>query len=179
MMKNLPREQVILLEDAFKKARKKKELLRIQALLLLTQGYKQEEVAKIVRISIQALRNWITAFRKHGIVGILEKGQPGNHRKLTNNQKERLTILITTKTPSQLTLVGNFWNPSLVSQLIQNEYHISYQREASRKLLHACGFSFHKPNKVNNRQKTTDRLRFTQTLKKDSPSTREVIRWYW
>lgn len=178
-MKNLPREQVVVLEKAFKQAKKPRELLRFHALLLLAQGYKRKEVAKIVRVSTHALEDWVTGFRKAGIEGLYDKPQPGNHRKLTNDQKETLKTLITTKTPEELGLKGTFWSPALVSQLVKNIYTVLYQHEASRKLLLYCGFSFHKPAKVNKRQSPYERLRFEETVKKDSSGTREKIRWYW
>lgn len=178
-MKNLPREQVDFLEKAFKKAKRPRELLRFHALLLLAEGYKRRDVAKMVRVSTHALEDWVTGFNRAGVEGLRDKPQPGNHRKLTNDQKEKLKTLITTKTPEELGLLGRFWSPNLVSQLVKNEYNILYQHEAARKLLHSCGFSFHKPAKINKRQSPHERLRFEDTLKKGSSGTREIIRWYW
>lgn len=180
MMKNLPGEQVVLLEKTFKEAKKRREYIRIQALILLTQGYKRAEVAKIVRISIYALNGWITKFRKKGIEGLLDAPQPGNHRKLTIEQKNQLKQLLTTQTPEQLNLEGKFWTPVLLSQLIKAKYQISYQHEACRRLLHQSGLSFHKPKKVNQRQSEHMRIRFEETLKKDSKTgVTEKIRWSW
>lgn len=180
MMKNLPGEQVILLEKAFKKARKRREIFRLQALLLLTQGYKRQEVSKMARVSLCALGNWVSKFKKHGVDGLCDKDQPGNHRKLTVLQKQELKTLITTKAPDQLNLEGKFWTPKLVSQLIRDKYQVSYLTEASRRLLHQFGLSFHKPKKVNQKQSEHMRVRFEETLKKDS-GTRitEKIRWSW
>lgn len=180
MIKDLPGEQVELLEQAFKKARRRREIIRFQALLLLAQGYKRKEVAKIVKVSTHVLEDWVTTFNKAGISGLYDKPQPGNHRKLTKDQKETLKKLITTKTPENAGLPGMFWNPSLAAQLIRKEYNVSYQREAARKLLHSCGLSFHKPERVNKKQQYQDTLRFEEKLKKDSKTGQtEVIRWYW
>jgi len=179
-MKNLPGEQVILLEKAFKKTKKRREIFRLQALLLLTQGYKRKEVSRTVRVSLCALGNWVSKFKKHGVDGLYDKGQPGNHRKLTVLQKQELKTLITTKTPDQLNLEGKFWTPKLVSRLIRNKYQVSYLKEASRRLLHRFGLSFHKPRKVNQRQSEHMKVRFEETLKKDSGTgVVEKIRWSW
>ena len=179
-MKNLPGEQVILLEKALKKAKKRREIFRLQALLLLTQGYKRKEVSRTVRVSLCALGNWVSKFKKHGVDGLYDKGQPGNHRKLTVLQKQELKTLITTKTPDQLNLEGKFWTPKLVSRLIRNKYQVSYLKEASRRLLHRFGLSFHKPRKVNQRQSEHMKVRFEETLKKDSGTgVVEKIRWSW
>lgn len=179
-MKNLPSEQVILLEKAFKKATKRREIFRLQALLLLTQGYKRKEVSKMARVSLCALGNWVAKFRKHGVDGLCDKNQPGNHRKLTVLQKEELKTLITAKTPDQLNLEGKFWTPKLVSQLVKKQYQVSYLQEASRRLLHQFGLSFHKPKKVNIRQSEHMRIRFEETLKKDSRTgVVEKIQWSW
>ena len=179
-MKNLPGEQVILLEKAFKQAKKRREIFRLQALLLLTQGYKRKEVSKMARVSLCALGNWVSKFRKHGVDGLCDKNQPGNHRKLTVLQREELKTLITTKTPDQLNLEGKFWTPKLVSGLIRSKYQVSYLQEASRRLLHLSGLSFHKPKKVNQRQSEHMRVRFEETLKKDlQTGVTEKIRWSW
>jgi len=180
MMKNLPGEQVIFLEKAFKKARKRRELFRLQALLLLTQGYRRKEVSKMTRVSLCALGNWVSKFKKHGVDGLCDKNQPGNHRKLTVLQKQELKSLITTNFPDQLNLEGKFWTPKLVSQLIGSKYQVSYLQEASRRLLHQFGLSFHKPKKVNQRQSEHMRVRFEETLKKDlSTGVTEKIWWSW
>lgn len=180
MIKNLPGEQVILLEKAFKKAKKRREILRLQALLLLTQGYSRLEVSKVVRISLCALGNWVSKFKKHGVDGLCDKNQPGNHRKLTVLQKQELKTLITTKLPEQLNLESKFWTPKLVSELIRSKYQVSYLQEASRRLLHQYGLSFHKPKKVNQRQSEHMRVRFEEILKKDSKTgVIEKIRWSW
>lgn len=180
MIKNLPGKQVELLETAFREAKKKREILRFQALLLLTQGYRRMEVAKIVRTSIHAIEDWITQFRKHGIEGLRDKGQPGNHRKLTVDQKEQLKTYVITKTPDQMGLEDKFWSPDLLSQLIRKKFSVVYQREASRRLLHSFGLSFHKPKKVNHKQSEHMRVRFEETLKKDSRTGLvEKIRWSW
>ena len=179
-MKNLPGEQVILLEKAFKKTKKRREIFRLQALLLLTQGYKRKEVSRTVRVSLCALGNWVSKFKKHGVDGLCDKNQPGNHRNLTVLQKQELKTLITTKTPDQLNLEGKFWTPKLVSQLIRSKYQVSYLKEASRRLLHRFGLSFHKPRKVNQRQSEHMKVRFEETLKKDSGTgVVEKIRWSW
>lgn len=180
MIKKLSGEQVAELESAYTKTKKPRELLRFQALLLLAQGYKRKEVAQIIRVSTHAIEDWLTAFRKEGIQGLYEKGQPGNHRKLTKEQKERIRKIIITKLPKEVKLTEQFWTPLLVAKLITNTYGISYSPEQCRQLLHQAGLSFHKPEKVNQRQKTGDRLRFEETLKKDSETGKvEVIRWYW
>src|SRR6266516_2263081 len=120
------------------------------------------------------------AFKRNGIEGLFDKPQAGNHRKLTIKQKEELKQLITTNTPEQFSFEGKFWNTVLVSRLIKQQYTISYHTEPTRRLLHAFGFTFHKPEQVNKRQKTGDKLRFEEKLKKDSETgVEEVIRWYW
>ncbi len=131
-------------------------------------------------LRLHCIDNWILRFKRNGIEGLFDKPQAGNHRKLTIKQKEELKQLITTNTPEQFSFEGKFWNPVLVSRLIKQQYTISYHPEPSRRLLHAFGFTFHKPEKVNKRQKTGDKLRFEEKLKKDSETgVEEVIRWYW
>src|SRR5579862_8245716 len=107
-MKNLSREQVDLLEYAYRKAKKVREKQRYHALWLLTKGYKRAQVQEILGISKQALGDWVTTYHKVGLEGLADKPQPGNHHKLTLKQKQTIKELITTNTPEELSLTGRF-----------------------------------------------------------------------
>lgn len=155
-MKNLPNEQVIALEKAFRKERKS-------------------------GISKQALGNWVTRYKRLGLLGLKDKLQPGNHHKLTKLQKRSIKQLITTQTPSQLGLTGQFWSTETLKALVQVKFNVKFQsKESYRQLFHYCGFSFHKPKKVNQRQSEYMRVRFEETLKKDlRTGLVEKIKWSW
>lgn len=180
-MRNLPNEQVIALEKAFRKAKRGREKIRYQALWLLSRGYKRAEVIKLLGISKQTLGGWVTRYKKDGLKGLLDKAQPGNHHKLTKKQKTSIKALINTQTPLQLGFKGQFWNIETLEGLIKEKFNVRFHsRESYRSLLHWCGFSFHKGAKVNIKQSEYTKVRFEETLKKDSKTGLiRKIRWSW
>jgi transposase len=175
-LKQLPREQLRILERAFRKARNPTEQLRFQAILLGAKGFKRSEICVIVGKSQRCVGDWITRFNKEGLDGLRQKHQPGNHHLLTRNQKAHIKHLITNKMPDELSLSGRFWTIPDLEQLVWQKFHLRYKDQDSyRRLLHWCGFSFHKPNKVNKKQSAHLKKRFEEQLKKDSGGTKTKI----
>jgi transposase len=179
-LKKLPRQQVAALEQAFHTARNPTEKLRYQAILLAVKGFTRSEICQIVEKSPRSIGGWVWRYNKKGLAGLRTKPYQGNHRLLTNTQKATIKQLITHKTPEELSLSGRLWTIPLVEQLVWQQFHLRYKDQDSyRRLFHWCGFTFHKPNKVNKKQSTHLKKRFEETLKKDSGSTRTKIAWYW
>jgi len=179
-MKNLPQEQVDALGAAYKQAKKGREKERLHALWLLARGYKRREVQEIVGVSKQSLGSWVTTYGKQGIDGMKEKPQPGNHHKLTKEQKETIKELITTKTPEEAGLEGKFWDTEQLKKLVRKKFEIQYTSYSSYyELFKFCGFTYHKPDKVNKKQTLSSKEAFEEKLKKDWRSTARKMGWYW
>jgi transposase len=180
----LSKEMVDDLGKAFKKERNGRQKVRYQAIWLLAKGWKREKVAEASGISPGRIRQLVTLYHKGGLANLKIKPAQGNHHLLTQEQKQQIKYLISTKTPQDLGLAeisGRFWNILLLKELVKKEFGLIYQNQDSyRRLFHCCGFTFHKPAKVNQRQKDGDRVRFEETLKKDSKTGLvEKIRWSW
>lgn len=177
----LPKEAVDELGKAFKKERNGRQKTRYQAIWLVAKGWKRKKVAEVVGMSRDRIRQLITLYHRGGLLGLLLKPAPGNHRLLTNIQKASIKDLITTQTPAQLGLQGKFWDIPLLRELVKKEFHLFYKDQDSyRRLFHFCGFTFHKPKKVNKRQNKHMKVRFTELLKKDPKTGQtEKITWSW
>lgn len=180
----LSKEMVGDLEKAFRKEKNGKQKIRYQALLLLAKGFKRQPVSEIVGISPGRIRQWVTLYNKNGLFGLLLKPAPGNHHLLTKEQKAIIKDLIITQTPKDLGLIdieGKFWNIPLLRELVKQKFNLTYKTlDSYRRLLIWCGFSFHKPAKVNNKQNKHSRVRFEEILKKDSRTgLTEKIQWSW
>lgn len=179
-LKNLPRSEAVVLETAFKTAKNPREKLRFQALWLLTRGYTRDAAAAIVAKSKSSLGNWVTAFNRHGLDGLKNKPSPKNHRFLTDQQKDQVKHLITTKAPTDLGYPGSFWNLHGLKLMVKDKLGVSYRSfESYRQLLIRCGFSYHRPGKQNFRKQPHLARRFEDKLKKDSRGIWEKMVWYW
>jgi transposase len=164
-----------------KQAKTLSEIERAMALLTLAKGKKRAEVAAIFEIHVDSLDSWQTKFKRLGIKGIANKGYPGNHYKLTREQKAAIKKTITKKNPTELGLSEKrFWTTKLLKQLIKNEFGIMYESAATyRKLFYSFGFSCHKPGKHNRNQRPKEVERFRVAVKKRSDNTRGWAVWYW
>lgn len=179
-LKQLPREQLRALEIAFRKARNPTEQLRYQAIRLAAKGFSRKQICEITGKSPRCIGGWIAAHNRQGLEGLKNKKQPGNHHLLTRTQKATIKQLITTNTPEELSLIGKFWTIPFLETLVYQQFHVRYKDQDSyRRLLHWCGFSYHKPDKVNIRQKEHMKKRFEETIKKGSGGITEKIAWYW
>lgn len=151
------------------------------ALLALSKGKKRQDVAEIFEINVATLDGWQTNFKRKGIKGIANKGYPGNHYKLTTQQKAQIKKILLEKTPQELGVSEKrFWTVRLLKVLIKKEYDVVYDSEATyRKLFYSFGFSCHKPGKHNRNQRPMEVKRFRVAVKKRSDNTRGWAVWYW
>jgi putative transposase len=179
-IKNLPQVAVAELEEAFRKTRDGREKLKYHALWLLARGYKRAEVKNIIGRDKNTLGRWVTAYNQYGLSGLKNKPQPGNHRKLTKQQKDRIKEWLNTQTPKALGCDSRFWSIEFLQRLVKDKFGVTYQsRESYRKLLIYCGFSYHKVDKENRKRDPHLIKRFEDKLKKDSRGIREKMVWYW
>ena len=173
-------ERIKELKEFLKKSKSVREKERLLALVRLAEGRKRKEVAGFLGIHIKTLDRWSSTFKKQGMKGILEKPQPGNHRLLTKKEREKTKEIINSTTPKEMGLESNFWTVPALRQLTAQKFKVFYKSETSlRNLFAYCGFTFHKPTKINRRRKDGMRKRFETVLKKRSDGTVEKMGWYW
>jgi transposase len=176
----LPNQRVVALERAYKSAKGRKEAGRYQALWLLARGYTRRQASDIVGVGQTQLGRWVTNYNKHGLQGLKTKPQPGNHRKLTNKQRSVLRRLITQKTPAELGYGGRFWDVGGLKRLVKDRFQVKYKSTTSyRNLFKWCGFSYHKPDKVNKRQRAETIRDWEKKIKKDWRGIAETMGWSW
>lgn len=180
MPKKNKQEQIKALEQAIRKGKlNKQEHIRAQAVYLNLAGYTHKEISRITLKSIDALEEWITLFNKQGLEGLKDRpADRARHYTLTKEQKDKVKALITKNSPDKLGLKGDFWNPSLLKQLIQKEFNLAYEtKKAYIDLLKHCGFTYQKVQYQDSREdkeyKGHEKLRLEKKVKGG------VLRMYW
>lgn len=175
-----PKQKVDELKTFLKTTRIPAERDRARAILKLIKGERRQPVANFLEINVKTLDEWQRAFKKQGIDGLRTQSPTGNNHKLTREQKQAIKAVINGKKPENCGLEGRFWTVPALRQYVKKEYNVSYKSADSyRRLFDFCGFSCHKPNKVNKRQNPHMRKRFEEVLKKSSNGTCEKVVWYW
>lgn len=175
-----PPERIVEVKQFLKKTKDTHEKDRARAIVKLIEGKSRRVVADFLEVNIATIDDWQRKFRRYGIQGLKSKPQKGNRHLLTRKQKDEVKQTITIRKPEQVGLTGKFWNVPLLKTHVKNTYHVVYQSpESYRRLFSYCGFTFHKPVKVNKKQRVHARRRFAVALKKRSDGTREKAVWYW
>jgi len=168
------------LREFLRKTKDPNERDRARAIVKLIEGRKRRDVANIFEVNIATVDVWQRQFKRYGIKGNQTKDQMGNNHILTHKQKNEIKKTISAKTPKEVGLAGMFWNVPTLKAYVKQKYNLDYHSPVSyTRLFGYCGFTYHKPNKVNKKQSPHMRKRFEEALKKNSNGTVEKIAWYW
>jgi transposase len=148
---------------------------RYQAVRLYGEGYPADEIEAIIGCSRSSLMGWCRTYRNNRSVGLVDKRTGGNRAKLGKLQIEELQQVLHQYTPRERlgprasTSDGQFWRVEDLALLVREQYEVEYQSYTSyRHLLHLCGFSYQKSEKVfksRNQSKVAD---FEEQLEKNS-----------
>jgi len=114
---------------------------RIQALLYLHDGKTVVEVVKILRLSKQAVYNYIKAFLLKGLDSLVYKRPPGRPPKLTKTQRKELGKLID-EGPEKAGYDRGCWDTVLIQDLILTRFGVEYNPHYVAELLKNMGFSY-------------------------------------
>lgn len=140
---------------AFNSCKDAAERIRYQAVRLYGEGYDAEEVVSITGCSRSSLQNWCRDYRNDPSQGLVDKRQGGNRAFLSELQIEEVQNILHQYTPKERlglnaqTTTGEFWTIEDLAFLLQEKYGVAYKSRTSYiNLLHQCGFSYQKTEKV-------------------------------
>jgi transposase len=137
------------LSQDYQVARARKDLdkaLRIQGLLLVSEGTGERRAAQIVGVGRRTLQDWIFKYRRGGLTA-LEKGPyPGRTPKLTKAQLEELDGIID-EGPESVGLDTGVWTAPIVADLVKKLFGVRYHPDHMRRILRRLKFSVQIPKR--------------------------------
>jgi len=152
------------LSREFQRVRGNKDLdmcLRIQALLLVSQGHRETDAANMIGVGRRTLQDWIHRYRQ-GEIRTLAKGPfQGGKSKLTDEQKAELARIIEAG-PQEAGLDTGVWTTPIIVKLVKDLFGVSYHPDYLGRLLHRLGYSVQYPGKESS--KADENLRMTWRL---------------
>lgn len=147
--------QIRELEKAMKLTKDRRLFERYQAVKLVLEGRKQNEVAKIIGRTPHTIGHYMKDYRKDGLAGLEPKKQSGRPNRLSKEQQAEIRDIIANKTPADVGFNARYnWTLSLAAQLIERKWGFTYSIKGVDGLLHRLGLSCTRP---------------TYTLKKADP----------
>ena len=112
---------------------------RANALLLLDDGMKYEQVAKVLYIDDSTVRAWRRAYEEAGVGSIYAFDLKGGASSLSKVQIDELRAWVTETLPESTAEAGKF---------ILDRFGVEYGKSGLIKLLHRIGFDWKKPESV-------------------------------
>ena len=90
---------------------------RITAILKVSEGYLQKDIAEILDVSTESIRIWIKKYLSEGVEGLRAKKSTGRKPKLTKTQKKELGKIIDDG-PLKAGFSAACWRSPMIQQVI-------------------------------------------------------------
>ena len=148
--------------------------IRFQAVRLYGTGTPLQTILKATGCSISSLREWVRAYRLAGLAGLVDHRTGGNSAKLTSDQRQEVEARLHQFTPHQIlgtathSASGQFWTVADLEVALRRWYGVQYQsRNSYCNVLHACGFSYQRTEKVFKSQRPAEIAAFQEMVEKN------------
>ena len=135
---------------------------RIHALLDLAQGQSVREVAEMLSLGEQTVRDYRNQFLFKGVASLVYKAPPGRPSKLTKTQRQQLAEWIKAS-PQDSGYTSGCWNTPMIQDLIWRQFGVEYHPHYLCTLLKNIGFSYQKARFVSDHLNEAKRLEWRQT----------------
>jgi transposase len=119
---------------------------RLQAGELILDGFDNEEIAEIVKVSIRSVSRWRKMINenKEDLCALLRKKGSGKQSRLTDEQKQQLKEIIL-KGAVTAGYPHERWTSKIVADLVQKVFAITLAPRTIRQLLPTLGLSAQMP----------------------------------
>lgn len=133
--------------DGRKISHEVRERIRFEAINVWLSGLSAPAVAVKYGTSKKIVYQWINRYKDGGFEALKTKSGIGRGQKskLTLIQKNRLSLILRTKTPVNYGYQTSLWTCSIIAQIIKDEFHVEYAVTSINKVLHKMGFTPQKP----------------------------------
>jgi len=113
---------------------------RLLALAAVRDGMSRHAAARIGGMDRQTLRDWVHAFNKFGLEGLINDTSPGRPCKLSAKQKAALKMVV--EAGPDLARDGVVrWRCSDLVRVVDRRFGVSVSEDTIARTLHALGFS--------------------------------------
>lgn len=130
---------------------------RIHALLALAEDMSVQDVAAMLGLGEQTVRDYRNLFLVKHLASLTYKRPPGRPSKLTKAQRRELADVIKAG-PQAAGYTSGCWNTPMIQDFIQRRFGVSYHPHYLATLLHNLGFSYQKARFVSDHLNAAKRL---------------------
>jgi transposase len=139
--------------------------IRIAALLLLLEGWKSSQIARLFGLTRWSIVRWIQRANEKGVAGVAEKKRPGRPGRIDEQIQKALEKDLE-KSPRELGLKRNRWDGVVVVEYLERIHGIGLKVRQAQRWIRRLGFSLRQPI-YRYAQATTEGVEeFRKTVKK-------------
>lgn len=121
-----------------------RERRRLKAAKLFAEGHTQAEIARIFKVSREAVRKWHDGWKRAGAAGLRSAGNPGPKPRLTPAKLARVEQALL-KGPAAYGYATQLWTVGRIAAVIHKVAKVSHHPSYVWKLLTAMNWSCQKP----------------------------------
>lgn len=125
---------------------KELERRRERAVELLRQGMRPAEVARHVGVDRVSVYRWLAVLKREGKRGLRAKPAPGRPRKLDEDQRKKLELVLE-KGAAAAGFDTDLWTCPRVAEVIRERFQVDYHPDHVGRLLHRMGWTPQKPTR--------------------------------
>ena len=162
---DLSKAQVTELRAAHRSCRDKRAAYRLNALILLGQGWRISEVAEALLLDAGTLRSYVTRYQEGGLEALLRDQYTGGLSYLNASQKDELERHLSSHT---------YLNTNQIIDHVAKAYGVRYSVSGMTDILHSLGFSYKKAKVVPGKTDPEAQERFVEEYKKIKESKEET-----
>ena len=156
------KDEINKLKKLSRKTKDTRMRLRYDAIRLSLQTRSRTEIANILNITYQTVKNYINDYNEFGIEGLTIKKQTGRNRKLTTEQEQKLYECISRQYPKDVGFDPFInWTAPLACKWVSKEFGVIFSERGMRNIFDRLGLSYTRP---------------TYTLKKADPAKQEAFK---
>jgi transposase len=123
------------------KARRRREMVRLEAAELFAEGIRPPEVARRLRVSRKSAWQWQQAWQKDGSGALASRGPGGQRCKLSPRCQEKLAEYLDQGPAAHGWDQDQVWTGARVATLIGRKFHVSYSVSGATRLMRRLGFT--------------------------------------
>jgi transposase len=135
----LDKKALLELRQNHRLTKSKRKSYRLNALILLGQGWTYQEVSDALLLDEKTLMSYADRYREGGIARLFEDDYEGNNGLLSVSEEKLL---------SQHLEETTYRRVEDIIAYIEVEFDVTFSRSGATALLHRLGFSYKKPKKV-------------------------------
>jgi len=140
-VRQLSDEEIDTVRWALRNVQDGRLAVRYQAIWFSHLGKSVQEIAELLDVSEESVRNWIHIFEEEGFEGLVDDWRSGRPPKATSEYVEMLLDLVH-KSPLLLGYPRTSWTLALLAEVMEERTGISLSRERIRQLLLKNGMRF-------------------------------------